>query len=224
MHELVLALALAAAPQEPATVPTPQKAPLAVGADEVRTRVARAADWLVREQRPDGAWGVGAIDSVQFTGFAVETYYAFQLAANALGFILILFGLLGETVNTMWIRRRMTDLDPWAVTWIRLLTGAAILVVITALFGEFSFEQVTPAGYFSLFWAALIGALGGQLVAFYITHRFSATAFSLTSYLVPVAATGFGLLFLDEIVTCMRCDDCHTDLDNRVPVRCSEWD
>jgi len=29
---------------------------------------------------------------------------------------------------------------------------------------------------------------------------------------------------LGEIVTCMRCDDCHTDLDNRVPVRCSEWD
>jgi 2,4-dienoyl-CoA reductase-like NADH-dependent reductase (Old Yellow Enzyme family) len=29
---------------------------------------------------------------------------------------------------------------------------------------------------------------------------------------------------LDEIVTCMRCDDCHTDLDNRVTVRCSEWD
>jgi hypothetical protein len=85
MQTLVLALALAAAPQDPAA-PAP-KAPLAVDADEVRTRVVRAVEWLHREQRPDGAWGVGAIDSVQFTGFAVETYYAFQLGANALAFL-----------------------------------------------------------------------------------------------------------------------------------------
>ena len=85
MQTLVLALALSAAPQDPAA-PSP-KAPLAVDADEVRTRVVRAVEWLHREQRPDGAWGVGAIDSVQFTGFAVETYYAFQLGANALAFL-----------------------------------------------------------------------------------------------------------------------------------------
>ncbi|MCB0158950.1 MAG: DMT family transporter, partial [Caldilineaceae bacterium] len=50
-------------------------------------------------------------------------------------------------------------------------------------------------------YASLVGALGGQFLAFYITRRFGATAFSLTSYLIPVVATVFGVLILGEIVT-----------------------
>jgi len=60
---------------------------LAVDADQVHTRVARAVGWLEKEQHPDGSWGTGAIDSVQFTNFSVETYYAFQLGANSLAFL-----------------------------------------------------------------------------------------------------------------------------------------
>lgn len=87
MLGLLLGVALLSGPQE---VEDARKAPpplLAVDADEVRTRVARAVEWLHKEQRPDGAWGSGAMDSVQFTMFAVETYYAFQLGANALAFL-----------------------------------------------------------------------------------------------------------------------------------------
>src|SRR5688572_15944640 len=87
MFALLLGAALLAGPQE---AEVERKGPpplLAVDADEVRTRVARAVEWLQREQRPDGAWGSGAMDSVQFTIFSVETYYAFQLGANALAFL-----------------------------------------------------------------------------------------------------------------------------------------
>ena len=57
------------------------------GADEARTSVRKAAEYLLQEQRPDGSWGSGAIDSVQFVGFSPETYYAFKMAANGLGFM-----------------------------------------------------------------------------------------------------------------------------------------
>lgn len=98
LHALALALSLASPSlaQQPATAPAPAPggasvpAQLAVGVDEARTRVARAVKWLLDEQRPDGAWGSGAIDSLQFTGFSVETYYAFQYAANSLAFLALL--------------------------------------------------------------------------------------------------------------------------------------
>ena len=88
MIGLLLGAALLAGPQEAEA--QAKKAPpplLAVDGDEVRTRVARAVEWLHEKQRPDGAWGAGAMDSVQFTNFSVETYYAFQLGANALAFL-----------------------------------------------------------------------------------------------------------------------------------------
>jgi hypothetical protein len=56
-------------------------------ADEARTSIRKAADYLLAEQHPDGSWGSGAIDSVQFDGFSPETYYAFKLAANGLAFM-----------------------------------------------------------------------------------------------------------------------------------------
>jgi drug/metabolite transporter (DMT)-like permease len=121
--------------------------------------------------------------------------------ASPLGFILIMLGLVSEAINTMYVRRRMMDIDPMTVTGIRLLTGAIIALVIALWVADFSLTAVTPTGIFSLVYAALIGALAGQFTAFYIQRRFGATAFSLTSYLIPIVATTFGVLLLDEIVT-----------------------
>ncbi len=91
MHVLALGLVPASLlPQsEPQAAPaaTPKSAELAVDVDEARTRLGKAVGWLLAEQRPDGAWGSGAIDSVQFTSFSVETYYVFQYAANSLAFL-----------------------------------------------------------------------------------------------------------------------------------------
>lgn len=59
----------------------------ALGVEDVRARVNLASKWLLDTQRPDGAWGAGVIDSVQFIGFSVETYYVFQYGANSLAFM-----------------------------------------------------------------------------------------------------------------------------------------
>ncbi len=121
--------------------------------------------------------------------------------ASPLGFILIMLGMLGDTVNAMFVRRRMTAMDPMVATGIRLFVGALVVITVSLIVSDFSLTAITPVGYFSLGYAALVGALGGQFLAFYVTGRFGATAFSLTFYLVPVMATTFGVLLLDEIVT-----------------------
>ncbi len=121
--------------------------------------------------------------------------------ASSLGFVLIMIGLSSDVGNAIFVRRRMREMDPVAVTGIRLLVGTMITLLLALLVGDFSFGDVTPIGYLSLLYAALIGALAGQFTAFYITRRFGATAFSLTAYLIPVVATTFGVLLLGEIVT-----------------------
>ena len=121
--------------------------------------------------------------------------------ASSLGFVLIMIGLSSDVGNAIFVRRRMRDMDPVAVTGIRLMTGTMITLVLALLVGDFSLGDVTPIGYLSLVYAALVGALAGQFMAFYITRRFGATAFSLTAYLIPIVATTFGVLLLGEIVT-----------------------
>lgn len=44
----------------------------------------RTLDYLVSHQRPDGSWGVGVPDDLNELGFALDSYYAWNQAANAL--------------------------------------------------------------------------------------------------------------------------------------------
>lgn len=87
------------------------------------------------------------------------------------------------------------------MTGIRLCVGAILTGLVALMMSDFSWRNVTPLGVGSVIYAGLIGALAGQFLAFSITRRFGATAFSLTTYLIPVVATTFGVFLLGEIVT-----------------------
>ena len=148
------------------------------------------------------AMGVAlALSGSLFLALRGENGLADVGGASPLGFILIIIGLSFDAANAIFVRRRMRQMDPIAVTGIRLSIGALITIIVALLLSDGSWAGISAAGYFSLAYAALIGALAGQFLAFYITRRFGATAFSLTSYLIPVVATTFGVLLLGEIVT-----------------------
>lgn len=86
---LALVVPVQDAPSRP-TASTQGSASMKVDADGARTYVTRGVRWLRENQNPDGSWGSGAIDSVQFVGFSPETYYCFKLGANGLGFLALL--------------------------------------------------------------------------------------------------------------------------------------
>jgi len=142
-----------------------------------------------------------ALSGALFLALRGESGLADVGRANPLGFILVMVGLVSEVFNTMFVRLKMRQTDPIQVTAIRLLTGAVVVFTVTLFLGDFSFAKVTRAGYFSVIYAALFGALAAQFLAFYIQRSFGATAFSLNSFIVPMVATVFGVLLLGEIVT-----------------------
>ena len=61
-----------------------------LGADEARTSIKRAADWVVGSQNADGSWGIGVAESVQVLFFSPETHYAFKMASNGLAILALL--------------------------------------------------------------------------------------------------------------------------------------
>ncbi|MFN0008813.1 MAG: hypothetical protein ACKVXR_13005 [Planctomycetota bacterium] len=101
------------------------------GPDEARSSARRGAEYLQKEQHPDGSWGSGAIDSVQFIGFSPETYYAFKMAANGLAFMALAAledtperrGTLDKSLEWLLVSRvpkRGSDWDvdcSWAALW-----------------------------------------------------------------------------------------------------------
>jgi hypothetical protein len=80
---IAFAVAAAAAAQEPgaAVASTPEPA---ATAPDARAAADKALAYLVTEQRSNGAWAYGACDTLHELGFAVETFYAWQVAAQAL--------------------------------------------------------------------------------------------------------------------------------------------
>ncbi len=167
-------------------------------------QIAIAAHFFLPDERMSRNKAAGVTIALLGSLFLVllgESGLANVERANPLGVILIMSGLISETINTVLVRKRMTHMDPMQITAVRLLTGAVCLIGLAFIMGDFDLSGISGAGYFSLLYAALIGASAGQFMAFYIQRRFGATAFSLVSFVVPVVATSIGVLLLGEIVT-----------------------
>ncbi|MCA9898858.1 MAG: DMT family transporter [Anaerolineales bacterium] len=120
---------------------------------------------------------------------------------SPIGYGLVLSAMLFETAGTILIRRQMQKFSSFDVTAVRLTVAGLTVMPVALLLRGFDLSAVTGSGWFSLVYAAFIGAFTAQMLAFNITKRFGATAFSLTSYVVPVVAAITGVLWLDETIT-----------------------
>lgn len=166
--------------------------------------IAIAAHFFLPDEPLSRIKGIGVLLALAgsiFLAIRGESGLADVTRANPWGPIIILLGMCADVANTIFVRRRMQQMDPFAVTGIRLLSAAIATSIATVLFVEIDFSQVSQNGWLAVLYATVLGALAGQFLAFYITGRFGATAFSLTAYVIPLVATFFGVFLLDEIVT-----------------------
>ncbi len=117
------------------------------------------------------------------------------------GYGLILLGLLSANYASIYIRRRMQDLDPVDVASTRMFIASAVVLPFTALTVGFDLERVDAQGVSALLYAAVVGTFVAQGLSFYVVQRFGATAAATALYVTPVTAGLGGILLLDEKIT-----------------------
>ena len=121
--------------------------------------------------------------------------------ANPIGYLMVFGGVTAEGFMAAYTRLHMSDTDPFDITAIRMLIVVIFVVPLTLLFRPPDFSAVTPGGVVSLFYSAIVGGLIAQILSFFLSSRFGPTAFSLTSFVIPVVAAIFGVILLGETIT-----------------------
>ncbi len=122
-------------------------------------------------------------------------------AANPLGYIFLLTGMLAGSIATIYVRKYMSADDPLDTTGIRMFTAALVLLPIAYFTDGLDVSQVNQQGVLALFFAAIFGTFFAFLLSFYNIQQFGATAAVMTSYVIPVVAGLIGLIFLNEQIT-----------------------
>ena len=163
-----------------------------------------AAHFFLPDEQMNGRKAFGVLLALAGAGLIVvrgESGLPDISRGSPVGYGLVIFALLFETAGTIFIRRRMRAFSAFDVTAVRLTVAALAVLPLGLLLRDFDLSLVTSAGWLSLIYAALVGAFTAQMLAFHITKRFGATAFSLTAYIIPVVAATIGVLWLNETIT-----------------------
>jgi len=122
-------------------------------------------------------------------------------AANPMGYLMLLIGLLAGNSMNIYVRLYVSDYDVIQVSAARMFTAALITLPLSLLFAGFDLSKVDVNGWFVLGWAALFGTFGAVLLAFYNIQRFGATAAAIVAYLVPIISSLLGVFLLGETIT-----------------------
>ena len=122
-------------------------------------------------------------------------------AANPIGYMMLIIGLLSSNSMNIYVRLYMAEYDVIQVSAVRMFTAAIVTVPISLFFVGFDLSRVNLTGWFVLGWAALFGTFAAVLLAFYNVQRFGATAAAIVSYLVPIISSLLGVILLGETIT-----------------------
>jgi drug/metabolite transporter (DMT)-like permease len=121
--------------------------------------------------------------------------------ASAVGYGLVLGGMLVGSVALIYARRNLRRYHSFDVASIRMFAATLVVLPLSLLWDGFDLSGVDRAGALSLLYAAVFGTFLGFLLDFYNVKHFGATTAVSAGYLVPLVATVGGALVLDEVVT-----------------------
>ncbi|VAW43378.1 hypothetical protein MNBD_CHLOROFLEXI01-3250, partial [hydrothermal vent metagenome] len=156
-----------------------------------------AAHFFLPDEQLNGRKTIGILLALAGAGLVVlrgESGLPDVSRGSPLGYALVLLAIGFETIGVVYIRKQMQQLSSFDVTAVRLIVATLIVLPLALLLRGFDLSQVTMAGWLSLVYAAIVGAFSAQMLAFHITKKFGAIAFSLVSYVIPVVAAIMGVL------------------------------
>ena len=122
-------------------------------------------------------------------------------SANLLGYGLVILAMLSGNSASIYIRRRMRDLDTYDVASVRMFVATVVVMPLASILVGFDLERVDTQGSIALVYAALVGTFLAQGLSFYVVQRFGATSGATALYVTPVTAGLGGVLLLGEQIT-----------------------
>ena len=105
------------------------------------------------------------------------------------------------SAGVVYARRFLNGYDTFDVASARMVVGAGALLPLALGIEHFDISRVTSEGWIVMAYAGLSGVFFAFMLDFYIIKRFGASFTAQTGYVITVAATVFGMLFLGEVVT-----------------------
>ncbi len=166
--------------------------------------------WLIPSERMQASQWLGIISA--FAGVAIAFSAAFQTNSHALSDMLIgdAFGIAGGILwaaTTVAIRRsKLSEAQPTTTLLYQLLGAAVLLLLFSALKGEFQAEKFYPQDWgisiwLNLFFQTIIIAFASYLSWFWLLRRYLTSRLSVFSFLTPLFGVAAGVLLLDDTIS-----------------------
>lgn len=122
--------------------------------------------------------------------------------------ILMIALLVGASISwalgSIYAQRRASHVPAQDLAEMQLLCGGVLLLVVSALAGEwatFSLQQVTLASWAGLLYLGLLGSALGNTAYLWLLDRYSAPVIATYTFVNPVIAVILGVIVLGESVT-----------------------
>lgn len=120
---------------------------------------------------------------------------------HIIGPLVVLLGACIMAGGAVYARKKLLKEDVWVVSGLQTIAGFFVVSLIVFGLGKFSLGHISPLGWFSIFYNAIIGSYVAFLLVFLLVKRHGATASSLPGYVMPIASTIMGALLLGELIT-----------------------
>lgn len=130
-----------------------------------------------------------------------ETGLADVTQANPIGYVLVFIAMIAASSMIIYARRFMRGYDVADVTNIQIIASAIFILPLMLLSVGLDLSRVNSGGVIALVYSSFGGTYGVLFIGYYIIDHFSATAASMTAYVIPIIVAIGGVLFLEEHIT-----------------------
>ena len=162
------------------------------------------AHFFLDDEKLNGRRMVGALVALAGAGVIIlsgESGLADLGRANPRGYAWIGLAVFSVPLAFVYARRVLNNEDTFDATMIRLVVAGGIFIVLSAAGGQFDFSRLQISGVAALIYTGLFVMFFSLRMEFGIIKNYGPTAASQISYVIPVAATLGGALFLGERIT-----------------------
>jgi drug/metabolite transporter (DMT)-like permease len=120
---------------------------------------------------------------------------------QVLGMLSVLVGSFFAAANLVMLKKWGRNSDPFVLNFFGMATGAAMLLVTSALFERWSAVVWTRSNVLAMVYLAVVGSIIAFSAYYYLIKRMAATVVSLSTLIIPIVALALGRAFLGEVVT-----------------------